>query len=215
MRYLGLRRTAESTSKQKTNPLALPKTMTATNPFQILIEAPADDSFVEVTFPYHTITHNDVSGFLKTFSWERLHDPALLRRLHGRVRFRFEFFTQDPAGFERLPVMRTFLQDWHHAWPAWFFFADLSEEVPLRMALACLPNLLFVARDGERRQRVAYHKPDMLTFLSGEWLFLQTMAMQAHLGFPAAAARARAVWDYLELPPNEFPAHRWPTYATV
>ena len=83
--------------------------MTTTNPFQFLIDAPAADSFVEVTFAYDAIIHNDFAGFLKTFSWERLHDPALLRRLHGRVRFRFEFFTQAPAGFERLPVMRTFL----------------------------------------------------------------------------------------------------------
>ncbi len=178
------------------------------------MEAPADDSLVEVTFAYHTIIHNDFAGFLQTFSWERLRDPALLRRLHGRVRFRFERFTHDPAGFERLPVMRTFLQDWHRAWPAWLFFADLNEEVPRRMALACLPELTFVARDGQRRQHVGYPRQDMLTFMSGEWLFLQTMAMQEHLGFPAAAARARAVWDYLGLPPNEYPAHRWPTYQS-
>lgn len=122
--------------------------MTTTNPFQFLLEASADDSPIEVGFPYHTILNNDCTGFLEAFSWNRLADPALLRRLHGRVRFRFEFFSQDPEGFERLPVMRTFLREWHYVWPAWFFFADLGEDIPRRMALACLPNLILVPRAG-------------------------------------------------------------------
>jgi hypothetical protein len=103
------------------------------------------------------------------------------------------------------------LQDWHRVWPAWFFFADLSEEVPRRMALACLPELSLVVRAGSRTTQVSYRLMDMLNFLRPEWLFIQTLSLRAHLGLAPAAKRARAVWTYFNLPAEGFPTHQWPT----
>lgn len=177
----------------------------------LLLQLPTDGQPVEVCFSRTVILHNDPSSFLEAFSWERLHNPELLRQLHGRVRFRFEDYMNDPRGLEQIPELRTFLRDWHRAWPAWFFFADLSEEIPRRMTLACLPDLRIVTQAGSPFSQVSYRTADMLEFLRPEWLFLQTLSIKSHLDLAQAAARARAVWTYLGLPPDGFPTNRWPT----
>jgi len=177
----------------------------------LLLQLPTDGQPVEVCFSRTVILHNDPSSFMEAFSWEHLHNPKLLRQLHGRVRFRFEGYMNDSRGLEQIPELRTFLRDWHHAWPAWFFFADLTEPIPLRMTLACLPKLRVVAHADAPTCQMTYRTRDMLTFLGPEWLFLQTMSLRAGLSLAQAADRARAVWSYVGLPPDAFPAHRWPT----
>jgi hypothetical protein len=117
----------------------------------------------------------------------------------------------DPRGLEQISELRTFLRDWHRAWPAWFFFADLSEETPRRMALACLPELQVVSRSGASTAQVSFRSQDLIEFMGPEWLFIQTMSFRAGLSLAQAAARARAVWTYVGLPPDAFPEHRWPT----
>ena len=166
---------------------------------------------LEVHFPKAAIQNNDPAEFLELFAWDRLQTPELLQHLHGRVRFRFDGYMQDSRGIEQIPELRTFLHDWHRVWPAWFFFADLSEEVPRRMALACLPELSLVVRAGSRTTQVSYRLVDMLNFLRPEWLFIQTLSLRAHLGLAPAAERARAVWTYFNLPAEGFPTHQWPT----
>ena len=177
----------------------------------LLLHLPSDGQPFEVCFSRTVILHNDPASFMEAFSWERLHNPELLRQLHGRVRFRFEGYMDDPRGLEQIPELRTFLRDWHRAWPAWFFVADLSEEVPRRMALACLPELQVVARSGASTAQVSFRSQDLIEFLGPEWLFIQTMSFRAGLSLAQAAARARAVWTYVGLPPDAFPARRWPT----
>jgi hypothetical protein len=177
----------------------------------LLLLLPTDGQPVEVCFSHTVILNNDPSSFMEAFSWRRLQDPELLRRLHGRVRFRFEGYMGDPRGFEQIPELRTFLRDWHRAWPAWFFFADLAEETPRRMALACLPELQVVARAGAPTAQVSFRSRDLMELMSPELLFLQVLSFRAGLSLAQAAARARAVWTYVGLPPDAFPAHRWPT----
>ncbi|KAF0178511.1 MAG: hypothetical protein FD161_1816 [Limisphaerales bacterium] len=182
------------------------------NPQQLDLLLPAGDGpFVEARFSRRAILHNDCSAFLATFSWAQLTDRHLLQRLQGRLRFRFEGYMDDARGIEQIPELRAFLQNWHRAWPAWFFFADLGEELPRRMTLACLPDLRIVTKAGSPFSQVSYRTADMLEFLRPEWLFLQTLSIKAHLDLAQAAARARAVWTYLGLPPDGFPTHRWPT----
>ena len=177
----------------------------------LLLQLPNDGQSIEVCFSRTVILHNDPSCFMEAFSWERLHNPELLRQLHGRVRFRCEGCIQDPRGIEQIPELRTFPRDWHRAWPAWFFFADLAEETPRRMALACLPELQVVSRAGAPTAHVSFRSQDLIEFMGLEWLFLQTMSFRAGLSLAQAAARARTVWSYVGLPPDAFPAHRWPT----
>lgn len=177
----------------------------------LLLHLPTDGQPVEVSFSRAVILHNDPSSFMEAFSWRRLQDPELLIRLHGRVRFTFEGYMQDPRGLEQISELRSFLRDWHRAWPAWFFFADLSEETPRRMALACLPELRVVSRAGAPTSRVSFRSQDLIELMRPEWLFLQTMSFRAGLSLAQAAARARAVWSYVGLPPDAFPARRWPT----
>lgn len=177
----------------------------------LLLQLPTDGQPVEVCFSRRVILHNDPASFMEAFSWERLHNPELLRQLHGRVRFRFEGYMNDPRGLEQIPELRKFLRDWHRAWPALFFFADLSEEVPRRMTLACLPELQAVARAGAPTSQVSFRSQDLIEYMGPEWLFIQTMSFRAGLSLAQAAARARAVWTYVGLPPDAFPAHHWPT----
>ena len=181
------------------------------NPLLALLSDDHHGHSLEIHFPQAAIQNNDPAEFLELFAWDRLQPPELLQHLHGRVRFRFDGYMDDPRGLEQIPDLRTFLCDWHRAWPAWFFFADLSEQTPLRMTLACLPELQVVARDGAPSRQIIFRSADLLEFMRPEWLFLQTMAFRARLSLAQASARARAVWSYVGLPPDAFPAHRWPT----
>lgn len=181
------------------------------NPLLALLTETHHGHPLEVHFPEGAIRNNDPTEFLELFAWDRLQSPELLQHLHGRVRFRFQGYMNDPRGIEQIPELRTFLQDWHRVWPAWFFFADLSEEIPRRMALACLPELSLVVRVGSRTTQASYRLVDMLNFLRPEWLFIQSLSLRAHLGLSPAAERARAVWTYFNLPVEGFPAHQWPT----
>ena len=177
----------------------------------LLFLPPSDGKPIEVCFAQRVILHDHAADYLNHGCWQRLHNRELLRDLHGRVRFRFEGYMDDPRGLEQIPELRAFLQDWHRAWPAWFFFADLAEEIPRRMTLACLPELQIVARTGVPTAQASFRVVDLIGFLRPEWLFLQTLSLRAGLSLPQTAARARAVWTYLGLPPDAFPVHRWPT----
>ena len=154
------------------------------------------------------IRQNDPQPLVELFTDPRLNRPGRLRRLQGRVRFRFGL--SEPGPFYAVPELRTFLQTWHRAAPNWFFFADLNEPVPLGMTLGCLPTLTVSSHDNQPDNAVAFNTREMLEFLAPEFLSLEKLGRRAGFTTEHLRQHGQRVWSYCGLPPQFFPLARWP-----
>ncbi len=85
----------------------------------------------------------------------------------------------DPNELYAIPEIRKFYQHFHNVWPYWFYFCDLHTETLQMMTLCLLPNLQGFKRLGEPKAAVEYDPLDLITFISKNFIPLNTMMERA------------------------------------
>ena len=142
------------------------------------------------------IRENNPQPILDFFADRRVHCPRILRQLHGRVRFRFAGFESVQEPFYSVPELRAFLQHWHRTCPGWFFFADLSEQVPLGMTLSFLPTLQLFTHDDQPHDHVTFHAREMVRFLATELWAVEQLCRRAGFDEERTDRRCGEIWNY-------------------
>ncbi|MEI6819330.1 MAG: hypothetical protein WCL19_06980 [Verrucomicrobiota bacterium] len=160
---------------------------------------PGKDAIV-VMFSKEQVRQRKLNHFLKTFGADALPEGADLAAMIGSFQFLVDGWNDDPNELYAIPEIRKFYQHFHNVWPYWFYFCDLHTETLQMMTLCLLPNLQGFKRLGEPKAAVEYDPLDLITFISKNFIPLNTMMERAGMSEMDIYNRTRDIFLYFKLP---------------
>lgn len=163
-----------------------------------------DHDAVMILFSKEQVRQRKIAHFLKKFGSSGLPEGPELAAMMRKFQFLVEGWDDEPPELYAIPELRKLEQDFHSAWPCWFFFCDLRTETLTMMTICLLPNLECFKRPGDPQAAVEHEPLDLLRFIEKNFtppnammeragmteqdIYNRTKEVFAHFGLPYEAA---------------------------
>lgn len=159
-------------------------------------------NLVVYQFSRAKVEREDFSHFLGIYGPGRLPKGRQLGEMMNSLVLVIEGYDQDSREIHSIPEVRRFYAALLKAWPYALYFCNLDTDEFRPMVFCCLSSILAVRFDRIRMVKVEYDLIELLRFLRPRFGPMNALCLRAGLSNESTIARARAVFEYFELPFN-------------
>ena len=161
---------------------------------------PEEYDAVVVIFSKVQVRQRKIAHFLKQYGPSALPEGPELAAMMGTFQFFVDGWNDDSQELYAIPEIRKFYQEFHRAWPYWFFFCDLDSETLTMMTLCLMPNIQGFKRLGEPMATAEYDPMELIRFIQENFAPLNAMMERAGMSELEIYHRTQDIFRYFKLP---------------